>query len=274
MGLVELTAAMMILAMLVGITVSAATAIKRYVEEHGAVNNPKEEQGTEGTAPNLEDKVTSSIDELFGETEYEEIVEVPAPGPAEEVKVDIAPIMCTLVSVACLIAMFATRRRPKKAAQPVSNYSDIAVAKVLTTTAQAEFNGSVEGYLVHLRELLGNRMSKSDAEEFHKVEVCAVVFDSMELHGGDTLGRIEKIYLPVVKANVDRILSAPSKTIAAGLMPYLHRSMHVLKEAMEYEICEYQKRAVQEAEAEVSSLEQFAKMKNDTDDFDSVALHL
>lgn len=271
MGLVEIIGVMMVLTILVAITFAAGSALKTEIVESMG-------DGSEGVASEEVEEDNVFLEDIFGQEseDQNEYTEVPGPQPVEDEESG-SPGLATFGVLAALVA--AAVAAHIKASKPSRRYTKdegitVTITEVPSEVSQLRFTGSVESYLDDMRNVLGDRLTRNDIDKLRAVEMCAKVFDSMHLTSGDTLGRITNIYIPAVTASVERIMNAPSKTIVMSLTPYLHRSLNVLKEAMEYELNEYQKKATQAAEAEITAVEKMAAMKNDTDDFDGIALHL
>ena len=277
MGLIEVVVAMMIVAVLSSVAFGGMKAIM------DSRAGQAEDGSTEGTTTEEKGEDSTILEDIFGDEREEEneYTEGPGPHPVDKeseggswLGLGMLGVFVVLV-IPIIVRYFKGLLEEAKEAEEIDIvYEAHQAEEEEEAGSQLRFTGSVERYLDDMRELLGNRLTRSDIDKLRSVLMCAKVFDSMKLNGGETLSRISDIYIPAINAAVERIMQAPSQTIVASLTPYLHRALVVLREAMEYELNAYQKRAVQEIEAEVVAVERMSAMKNDTDDFDGIALHL
>lgn len=276
MSIIEIMIAMMILAILcsaiMGLSASVKQKVQERLDEEAIMDAVKEEDDVF-----VEDVLTE--DPIEGE----EYTEVPAPDYNDPVNHDSAPTMGSVLLNIVLVAIIVGVAMHKLIGKWLQKDYDATIQSIKDAQQQPtestvkiyyDSNYGIATFILHLEHALKDKFNARDKEYFNKIRICAQVFDSLDRSKLTTMSRIEDVYIPAVVSIVEEIEKAPSKTIAANLMPYFHRACDVLREAMEAELKTYQDRAVMSVESNLKAVERFSALKNDTDDNAGVGLTL
>ena len=276
MGLIEIVIAMMILAILssavMGLSATVKQKVQEGLEEEAIMDAVKEEEDVF-----VEDVLTEDS------VEGEEYTEVPVPEYNDPVNHDSASTLGSVLLNIVLGAIIVGVAMHKIIGKWLKKDYDATIQSIKdaqqppaesTMKVYYDSNYGIATFILHIEHALKDKFNARDKEYFNKIRLCAQVFDSIDRSKVSTMSRIEDVYIPAVVSIVEEIEHAPSKTIAANLMPYFHRACDVLREAMEAELKAYQDRAVMSVESNLKAVERFSALKNDTDDNAGVGLTL